>query len=177
MQTHLTHPDDRESIRLFSHAYGSSWQTQAWISAQRHFERALRYGWVNRLIDTFRSRSPALLCLADLQAPPPPGAARFLGLQIVPLASILGSEGRSHDFDRHFAPLHEHIRERWVGLATLRSAGQPLPPVELVQVGQSYYVIDGHHRISIARAFDDETIDAHVTRWPDEIFREGCRQR
>lgn len=166
MQSHLTHPDDRESIRLFSRAYRSDWQTQAWVSAQRRFERALRYGWVKRLIDAVHGRSPALRCLADLHSPPAPGSAEFLGLQSVPLAMICGSEGRSHDFDRHFAPLHEHIRERWVGLAALRSAGHALPPVELVQVGNGYYVIDGHHRVSITRAFDDETIAAHITRWP-----------
>ncbi|NNJ13433.1 hypothetical protein EKD04_024205 [Chloroflexales bacterium ZM16-3] len=136
---------------------------------QRHFDRVLRHGWVARLIDSLLGRSSALLCLADIQAPPPPDAEEILGLQTVPLAQICGSEGRVHDFDRRFAPLHEHIRERWVTLAAMRNEGHPLTPVELVQVGDSYYILDGHHRISVARAFNDDTIESYVTRWPAAV--------
>ncbi len=165
MQPH--HPPlDLESPQQRSRACRYSWQVQSRIIAQRNFDRALRHGWIDRLINSFRGHSSALLCLADVQAPPRPAAEELLGRQAVPLARIRGSEGRTQDFDRHFAPLHEHIRERWVSLAALRSEGHPLPPVELVQVGDSYYILDGHHRVSVAHAFNDEEIEAHVTRWP-----------
>ncbi|NTV62986.1 MAG: ParB N-terminal domain-containing protein [Oscillochloris sp.] len=167
MQPQLTHPDDRESLRQWGCACRHSWQIQARIVAQRNFDRILRHGWVNRLRDAVRSRSSNLICLTDITPPAAPGSEQNLGLQSIPLTRICGSEGRAHDFDRHFAPLHEHIRERWVSLAALRSAGHALPPVDLVQIGERYFILDGHHRISIAHAFGDTTIEAYVTRWPD----------
>jgi hypothetical protein len=43
--------------------------------------------------------------------------------------------------------------------------GTPLPPVELIQTGETYFVVDGHHRISVAKAFGEQSIDAEVTIW------------
>lgn len=166
MQPHHTPPGDTGHPRQRSRALHRSWQVQSRLLAQNNFDRILRHGWVDRLLDALRRRSASLLCLDDLGPPPSPEKEEFVGLQSVPLAQIRGSEGRAHDFDRHFAPLHEHIRERWVSLAALRSEGHPLPPVELVQVGDSYYVVDGHHRISVAHAFGEQAIEAYVTRWP-----------
>jgi hypothetical protein len=40
-----------------------------------------------------------------------------------------------------------------------------LPPVVLVQVGDVYFVRDGHHRISVARALGQLDIEAEVTVW------------
>ncbi len=153
------HPHHQES-----HACHQAWKVHTRLVAQRLFDHALRQGWMARLFDALCRRSSTLALLTDL---PVTGtnSTNLPEVQSIPLHQIIGSEGRSHDFDRHFAPLHEHIRERWISLATLRSEGHPLPPVELVQVGASYYVLDGHHRISVARAFGDETIEAYVTVW------------
>jgi hypothetical protein len=63
----------------------------------------------------------------------------------VPIAQIVGSEGRCGDFDRDFNPLHDHNRGRWLRIAAARRRGTPLPPVDLVQVGDLYFVQDGHH--------------------------------
>jgi hypothetical protein len=87
------------------------------------------------------------------------------GLQTVAIAQILGSEGRSTDFDRDFYPLHDHNRERWLGIARARQEGKALPVVSLVQIGDVYFVRDGHHRISVARALGQEEIEARVTVW------------
>jgi hypothetical protein len=38
-----------------------------------------------------------------------------------------------------------------------------MPPVDLVRIGQIYFVRDGHHRISVARALGRTDIDAYVT--------------
>ncbi|EFO79232.1 hypothetical protein OSCT_2895 [Oscillochloris trichoides DG-6] len=165
------HPHHQES-----HACHQAWQVQSRLLAQRLFDQALRQGWVARFFDALCRRSSTLALLADLPISST-ASTNLPGVQSIPLHQIIGSEGRSHDFDRHFAPLHEHIRERWVSLAALRSEGHPLPPVELVQVGHSYYVLDGHHRISVARAFGDATIDACVTVWdlgPNPGARASC---
>jgi hypothetical protein len=73
-----------------------------------------------------------------------------------------GSEGRSGDFDCDFNPMHYRSMDRWVSVAVARSSGAALPDIELIQLGEDYFVRDGHHRISVARAFRQEYIDAKV---------------
>ncbi len=80
----------------------------------------------------------------------------------IPIRQIKGSLGRSDDFDLSFHPLNERSRSRWVSILTAMRMNIPIPPVELVQVGESYYVRDGHHRISVARALEQESIDARI---------------
>jgi hypothetical protein len=89
-------------------------------------------------------------------------------MRTVEMARIRGSEGRSEDFDGAFRPLKEHARGKWMSVALARLKGVVLPVVELAQVGDVYFVLDGHHRISVARAFGQESIDAAVTVWEVE---------
>lgn len=86
-----------------------------------------------------------------------------LGIRTVEIESIRGSESRTEDFDQDFCPLQEHTRERWFSVARATLKGTPLPPVELVQVGSDYFVRDGHHRISVARALGQMAVEAEVT--------------
>ncbi len=85
------------------------------------------------------------------------------GVQTVLINQIKGSEGRSSDFDDDFNPVHTHTIDRWVSVADAYSYGAALPAVELIRLGETYFVRDGHHRISVARAFGEEYIDAKVT--------------
>lgn len=91
--------------------------------------------------------------------------AHFRGVVTVPLGQIAGSEGRNGDFDRDFNPLNENNRERWISVAVARLQGVALPLVELIKVGECYFVRDGHHRISVSRALKQEYIEALVTVW------------
>lgn len=86
----------------------------------------------------------------------------YAGIRTVSLNRIKGSEGRSSDFDCDFNPLHARTRDRWMSIAIARSQGDTLPLVELIQLGEDYFVRDGHHRISVARAFSEEYIDAVI---------------
>jgi hypothetical protein len=106
-----------------------------------------------------------LLHLGGLEADASLGSRRHAGLRSVPISHIRGSEGRSDDFDAEFRPLKAHNRWRWVNMAAAKMRGVVLPPVDLIQVGDVYFVRDGHHRISVARAFGQEHIDAEVTVW------------
>ena len=87
------------------------------------------------------------------------------GVKTVEVAKIVGSEGRADDFDAGFHPSSDRARERWVSVAMAHLCRQPLPPVELIQVGEAYFVRDGHHRISVARAFGQMFIEAEVITW------------
>ena len=81
---------------------------------------------------------------------------------VVPLTKIVGTEGRCEDFDKEFHPLTKHNQQRWISVASARLAGVTLPAVELVQVGDEYYVRDGHHRVSVAKSLGQAVIDANV---------------
>jgi hypothetical protein len=85
------------------------------------------------------------------------------GMQSVAINQILGSEGRCHDFDVGFRPLRSHNKERWVRIAAARLMRTPLPPVTLTLVGDCYFVLDGHHRISVATVLGQTEFDAEVT--------------
>jgi len=84
------------------------------------------------------------------------------GIQTVALDEVIGSEGRSHDFDAQFWPLKEHNRDRWVNIAVAMANGKPLPPVQLIHTAGGYIVRDGHHRLSVARAFGRAVIEAVI---------------
>ena len=92
----------------------------------------------------------------------PEVSSRITRIISVPLSKIVGTECRSEDFDASFRPLKKHLRERWISGASARRAGIVLPAVELVQDGDEFYVRDGHHRISIAKALGQLEIDARI---------------
>lgn len=97
----------------------------------------------------------------------------YLGLQQVQVDTIVGSVDRTKDFDRYFRPTSSHIRERWQRLAAAQRRGESVPPVRLYRVGSMHFVIDGHHRVSIAIARHLHTIDAYVTEIHTRISPDG----
>ena len=88
---------------------------------------------------------------------------RELGLQVVPLDSIVGTVDKPHGFDRSFRPTSSRVRGRWERIAEAMRRGEPIPPVSLYRVGDAHFVRDGHHRVSVARAQGLRDIDAYVT--------------
>jgi hypothetical protein len=86
-----------------------------------------------------------------------------LGHQTVEISMIKGSEGRNSDYDDAFRPLKNNGKDRWVRVAMQVWLGTGLPPVELIQVDNDYFVRDGHNRISAMRALGCKYVDAHVT--------------
>lgn len=88
---------------------------------------------------------------------------RRLGLQTIELDTIVGTLDARRDFDRRFRPASNRLRPRWVHLALAQRRGEALPPIEVYRVGGCHFVEDGHHRVSIARATKQKTIDAYVT--------------
>ena len=92
-------------------------------------------------------------------------AQHFGGLRSVAIKKICGSLGRTKDFDCEFNPLDIRLRDRWQSVAIAHLHNSGLSPVELIQVGECYFVQDGHHRISVARALGQCAIDAEVTVW------------
>jgi hypothetical protein len=86
-----------------------------------------------------------------------------LGLQTIPLDTIIGTVDPRREFDRHFRPTTNRDRPRWEQLALAQRRGVALPPIEVYRVGGCHFVSDGHHRVSIAAAIGQHVIDAYVT--------------
>jgi len=86
----------------------------------------------------------------------------YAGVRSVEIERIRGTEGKVGEFDAKFNPTQDRSNDRWVGIAVERMRGRDLPPVKLVKVGDDFYVRDGHHRISVARALGQAYIDAEV---------------
>ncbi len=91
------------------------------------------------------------------------------GLQDVPIDKIVGSEGRYQDFTRAFFPKDNADKERWKRLDRALNRLENIPPVELYKIGDVYFVRDGHHRISVARANGLKEIAAYVYEIDSDI--------
>ncbi|HYY54679.1 MAG TPA: hypothetical protein VFA01_04800 [Candidatus Dormibacteraeota bacterium] len=130
--------------------------------ARLDYERARRKAFRRGLLSWFLRQDNALLAFDEVRAGLHAQAQHEGGLRAVPLDQIVGSVGRYRDFDRAFLPRQQKTRDRWESVDLAQIAGTELPPVELYQIGETYFVKDGNHRVSVARERGQRFIDAHV---------------
>lgn len=131
--------------------------------ASYDFNRARRRQALSRLRHALMRRSGAVLRYEDVVA-----AAGYVdevdvGLRVIRLDDVVGTVDRERDFDRSFRPTSGRSRARWERIAVAYRSGQSLPPIRVRRVGDMVFVIDGHHRVSAARALGLDTLDARVT--------------
>lgn len=81
-------------------------------------------------------------------------------LRPIPLDAIVGTVDATRDFDASFRPATNRIAPRWERVARAYREGRPLPPISVLERPDGYYVIDGRHRVSVARALGQTDIDA-----------------
>jgi len=86
----------------------------------------------------------------------------YRGMQTIPVDRIIGSVGRYLDFDRAFLPTQGVTANRWRSIARAHYDDVSLPPVKLYKIGDAYFVLDGNHRISVARERGVAFVDAEV---------------
>jgi len=123
---------------------------------------------VGELLGALRSRPNDLVPFREIQQQLKLSHMVDRGIREIPLAAIVGSLNRTQDFDRAFLPRDESLHERLRRLrAHTEFAGYA--PVELYQVGGAYFVVDGHHRIAVARAVRATAIEAHVWEFPTAV--------
>jgi hypothetical protein len=103
-----------------------------------------------------------LLELDEVERRLKPFGRRYLGVREVPLDALVGTDGRARSFTRDFRPLHAFSRDRLRSLEAAFADGG-FPPIVAVRLGETYFVIDGHHRAALARRAGAEVIDADVT--------------
>ena len=142
------------------------------LDAQTDFSRARRRRVLNRLAARLR-REPAdfdlILPFEEVVQALGRRGERRLGLETIPLDSIVGTVDRTRDFDRRFRPTSRRTRKRWERLATASRRGEAFPPIDVYRIGEVHFVKDGHHRVSIARAHGLPDIDAYVTEVQTEL--------
>lgn len=129
------------------------------------FRRAHLRGKLSKIWSGLTGSSGQMLELAEVTSRETITSRHYGGLQVVCIRQIQGSQGRTGDFDRRFNPLQKRTENRWVNVALATLKGVSLPPVSLVQVGETYFVQDGHHRVSVAQALGQDYIDAEVIVW------------
>ncbi|MDQ4078428.1 MAG: hypothetical protein M3220_19560 [Chloroflexota bacterium] len=151
------------SLVSVSYSHSNNQEAAAQAAAKQYW-RVLAEGWWKEVWSRLTRRPRHLLCLSKSVSAQIARGTWYREIQEVPIAQIRGSEGRCQDFDREFKPRQEHTRERWIRVATAWQMGKPLPPVELIQIGDIYFVRDGHHRISVAKSRGQTYIEADVIR-------------
>jgi hypothetical protein len=147
---------------------------------ENDFLRARRRQVLSRLAQRLR-RAPddvnVILPFDEVVAALGRRGERQLGLQTIRLDTIVGTVDSSRDFDRRFRPTSGRVRERWERLALAQRRGEPIPPIDVYRVGDMHFVIDGHHRVSIALATGATTIEAYVTEVRTQLPPTGIRGR
>jgi hypothetical protein len=126
------------------------------------FDRVRRQALFHTLLTWLCRRPNGLLAYHEVRGRLAVAGESYRGLRAVPAAWIVGSTDRCRDFDRAFRPRRDHCAARWLSVARAHSEGKSLPPVQLYQVGDAYFVRDGHHRVSVARARGQTIVEAEV---------------
>ena len=128
------------------------------------YARARRRALVGKILSWLRRRCASLGAFEDVRRGLGADNRRYLGYRIVEVGRVVGSVGRSRDFDGAFMPTRANAG-RWKSVDLAFRTGRDLPPVVLYKLGDDYYVHDGNHRVSVARFEGVEMIDAEVTEF------------
>ena len=136
---------------------------------QSDFERAKRRGTWNRVL-SFMMGHPSLLLPFDLvREKVGMKSSSYGGIQEIEIAKVIGSVSRYDEFDREFLPKRWETGERWSRVRRALEEGPGLAPIVVYQVGEAYFVVDGNHRVSVARRLGAKRIEAEVTRFEPTV--------
>ncbi len=150
--------------------------------ASDDFNRARTHEIIGRILSALHPSTQELLSLAEVKDALKPKTETYRGMQQVAISKIVGSEGRYQDFNRGFLPRREHLRGRWTSVDKAYIQDIILPPIRLYEIGGVYFVRDGNHRVSVAKAQGVYAVDAEVTslnsevHLPENMTRENLRR-
>ncbi|MFI5428543.1 metallophosphoesterase [Aeromicrobium sp. UC242_57] len=135
------------------------------VDAESDFMRARRHQVLSSLAARLRNDSDDAQAMSFDEVVDALGrrAENYLGTKLIPLDAIVGSVDKVRDFDRRFRPTSARSRQRWERLSRASRTGEEIPPIDVYQVGDYYFVRDGHHRVSVARSLGLDVIEARVT--------------
>jgi hypothetical protein len=137
---------------------GEEFSSQAYSD----YRRARLRAFTRDIVAALRGERNTLLDYDEVKDKLRIGGPIYRGMQTVRVDQILGSLNRYQEFDRVFLPRQDQTAERWQSVNRAFYKDISLPPVVLYKVGEIYFVVDGHHRVSVARRQGQEFIDAEV---------------
>ena len=129
---------------------------------RQDFDRARQKAFFHDILAVLGRRTNDLIPYHEVRQRLSPERESYRGLQTVNIHQIVGSMDRFNDFDRAFLPRQRHTANRWKSVDKAFYQDVRLPPIQLYQVGDVYFVKDGNHRVSVAREKGAEFIDAEV---------------
>jgi hypothetical protein len=132
------------------------------VRVKSDFARARFKAFMNRVRGVLAGQPQTLLSYDEVKEKLHIGGPIYRGVKTVPVEKIAGSLNRYHQFDRAFLPLEDRIADRWQNVDRAFYRDISLPPVVLYKVGEVYFVVDGHHRVSVAREQGQLFIEAEV---------------
>src|SRR6266508_6745299 len=130
--------------------------------ARADFQRARFKAFMNRVWGALSGQPSTLLSYDEIKEKLHVGGPIYRGVKTVRVDQIVGSLNRYQDFDRVFLPKSDQLEQRWTSVNRAFYQEISLPPVVLYTVGQVYFVVDGHHRVSVAREQGQIYIEAEV---------------
>lgn len=132
-------------------------------SSRQDFSKAYWKGFWQSILHWLRRSDNQLLPFDEVRKRIPMRGQFYRGLQQIPTEKIVGSVNRFHDFDRAFLPRQTHTRGRWESIDRAYFEDVILPPIDVYQLGEIYFVKDGNHRVSVAKERGQAFMDAYVT--------------
>jgi len=136
---------------------------------RQDFSRARMKETLGRILALLQPQKDEMLSLGDIRSLLKPESETYKGMRTVPIEKIVGSEGRYKDFNKAFLPRHDKLMRRWMSVDEAHYRNIILPPIKCFEIGGAYFVRDGNHRVSVAKAQGAEFIDAEVVSLASEI--------
>lgn len=130
--------------------------------ARADFQRARFKAFMNQVWGALSGQPSTLLSYDEIKEKLHVGGPIYRGVKTVRVDQIVGSLNRYQDFDRVFLPKYNELQQRWTSVNRAFYQEISLPPVVLYKVGEVYFVVDGHHRVSVAREQGQIFIEAEV---------------
>jgi hypothetical protein len=130
--------------------------------AKADFNRARWKAFVRSVLASLKGEQNTLLSYDEVKEKLRIGGPIYRGMRTVPISQIVGSLNRYHEFDSAFLPKNDKNAGRWQSVDQAFYQEVSLPPIVLYKVGEVYFVVDGHHRVSVAREQNADFIDAEV---------------
>ena len=137
--------------------------------AESDFARARNKALFNEIQHLLTPEEAAMISLKAVRKVIKTQSETYIGMKVIPINKIVGSEGRYRDFDNQFFPKRSIIKERWEHVDEAVIKDIVLPPIKVYELGGLYFVRDGNHRVSVAKSKGVEFIDAEVVSLQTEI--------
>ena len=133
-------------------------------TAVQDFRQARRKAAMEQIMAFLKGETTELLSYEEVRKKLKATASSGYRLKEIPLDAIVGSVGRYSDFTRHFLPRIDQDEARWARVQAAAFSPAGVPPIEVYRIGDAYFVLDGNHRISVARQAGNSHIEAYVTK-------------